>query len=492
MRKILCTLLLMMSFLTLCSCTESKVEYNHFDAEYTLLTATLDGVDITDEFSAFTVTFKSDGTMRVFYNRTSIITTRNSTYTYDGVTIINEKYNNQTFIYTKLDNYLISQYDDFGDLIEVVLQLKVLDDAKKSVAFESQLFGSNIADEKIYNYCPAIIMDKDEDGNNRMNIWYCTNKDSGIIVDYIGFRQGIEQKDGTWLFSDEKIVLEPTENTWDARHTCDPTVVKGEFKLKGETYNYLMAYLGCTTEDYQKNETGIAVAKNIEGPWVKIDAVNPIVPWYDDGDIQTEEAKYQNMQGTTSIYWGTGMPSLLSIDGKGEVILLYQSTLRGTGIRRIDLSDLENPIEKYTVSIKHTGLLNSQYSRCNVGIPDFAYDSVNKRLYMVGVTNERNPADITKTLVNSHSVVAYIENLADMEAVSTALQSGNYQWNVVGHVGPAQTGWERNHNPGMVKGEYSDIVDPNKIQVVVSTGKNSWPNENIFTYRLFGWTFNLK
>ena len=287
------------------------------------------------------------------------------------------------------------------------------------------------------------------------------------------------------------MVLEPTANTWDARHTCDPTVIKGEFKLKGETYNYLMAYLGCTSEDYQKNETGIAVAKNIEGPWVKIDKVNPIVPWYDDGDINTEEAKYQSMQGSTSIYWGTGMPSLLSVDGKGEVILLYQSTLRGTGIRRIDLSDLENPVEKYTVSIKHTGLVNSQNGKCNVGIPDFGYDPVTKRLYMVGVTNERNPADITKTLVNSHSVVAYIENLEDMEAVSDALQNATYRWNVVGYVGPNETGWERNHNPGLVKGEYSNICDSSKIQVVVSTGRNSWANENIFTYRLFGWSFDL-
>ena len=185
------------------------------------------------------------------------------------------------------------------------------------------------------------------------------------------------------------------------------------------------------------------------------------------------------------------MPSLLSVDGKGEVILLYQSTFNGTGIRRIDLSDLENPVEKYTVAIKRTGLLNSQGKECRVGIPDFAYDEITKRLYVVCVTDERNPADVTKTLVNSHSVVAYIDNMADMEAVSSAFESGNYSWNVVGYVGPNETGWERNHNPGIVKGEYSNIVDSSTIQVVVSTGKNSWPNENIFTYRLHGWTFNL-
>ena len=252
-----------------------------------------------------------------------------------------------------------------------------------------------------------------------------------------------------------------------------------------------MAYLGCTSEDYQKNETGIAVSNSPSGPWVKIDEVNPIVPWYDNGDMETEEAKYQSYKGTNSIYWGTGMPALLSVDGKGEVILFNQSTLNGTTIRRIDLSDIENPVIKWTNRISSNGIVNSVSGTCRIGIPDFAYDESNGRLYVVGVTNEKNPPDVTLTRVNSHSMVAYIDGLSSMEEVSEMLRHGTYTWKMVGYIGPNETGFERNHNPGMVRDEYGYIVNPNKISVIVSTGHNSWSMENIFTYRLYGWSFDI-
>ena len=490
-KRFIYILLLFLTIFTISACNNDTNNSFYLDAQYNLESAILDGDDVTNDYVSFMVTFYNDGTMKVFINQNNLITTRNSTYEYDGVSTIVETYQGKTYQYILMDTFLITSITDFVGTTEIVLKQVIINDGKNGVDFESVLFGEDISLTKIYNYCPAIIMDTDSEGRSRMNIWYCTNKDSGIIVDYIGFRQGILNEEGRWEFSEETIVIEPTQGTWDARHTCDPTVVKGEFKLKGETYNYLMAYLGCTSEDYQKNETGIAVAKNIEGPWIKIDAVNPIVPWYDDGDIEAEEDKYQGWQGTSRIYWGTGMPSLLSVDGKGEIILFYQSTLRGTGIRRIDLSDLENPVVKYTVSINSNGIYNSVNQNCNIGIPDFGYDPVTKRLYVVSVTNERNPADVTKTLVNSHSMVAYIDNLEDMEAVSDVLESRTYKWNMVGHVGPGDTNWERNHNPGLVKTAEAYIPDSNNIQIVVSTGKNSWANENIFTYRLFGWTFKV-
>lgn len=78
-----------------------------------------------------------------------------------------------------------------------------------------------------------------------------------------------------------------------------------------------------------------------------------------------------------------------------------------------------------------------------------------------------------------------------MEDVCSAMQSGNYNWNVVGYVGPDVTGWERNHNPGLVRDVNGFIPDPSKVGMVVSTGHNSWANENIFTYRLYGHWFDI-
>ena len=154
------------------------------------------------------------------------------------------------------------------------------------------------------------------------------------------------------------------------------------------------------------------------------------------------------------------MPSLISMDGKGEVLLFYSSTKRGIGVCRLDLSNLNDPVAK--------------------------------RLYVTSVTNERIPADITTARVNSRSMVCYVEGVEDMEAVASMLQSGTYQWNVLNYIGPDDTGWNKNHNPGLVRTEGGFIPDSNKIGVVVSTGNNDWPNENIFTYRLFGQWFETK
>lgn len=458
---------------------------------YSLKQAIQDGLDVTEDFLLYQVSF--DGAeMKVVINYMNMLISRSSTYKATAEQVV-ETYQGETFEYTVEGNTLKTYYEDGDARIQVILEKEAAADGNAAaVDFESVLFGEDINDTKKFNYCPSILTEADDQGRTIMHIWYCTNKQSGIIMDHIGYRTGVLQEDGKWVFSEEEIVLAPTSGTWDGRHTCDPSVIKGEFKLGGETYNYLMAYLGCTTEDYQKNETGIAVAKEAGGPWVKVDNLNPIVPWFDDGNEAEEQQKYENLQGSTSIYWGTGMPSLISIDGKGEVLLFYSSTKRGIGVRRIDLSDLDNPVEKFTTSISHNGVVNSGGTKCNLAIADFAYDPVAKRLYVASVTNERKPADITMTRVNSHSMICYVEGLENMEAVANALQSGTYKWNTLGYVGPSETGWNRNHNPGLVRTEGGFIPESNRIGIVVSTGNNDWPNENIFTYRLFGQWFETK
>lgn len=460
------------------------------EGTYVISSAKLGDEDCTKDFTIYKVTFSKDLKIVVSIYKNGLLSKREGTYEKLG-SVIYETSDSNTYTYTIAGQHLFTTYDDLGDEIEIVLSLELDDVVNEYVDFEGVLFGQDVSLTKMYNYCPAIIYDTDDLGNPLMHIWYCTNKDSGVIVDYIGYRTATQREDGKWKFSEEEIVLKPSENTWDGYHTCDPSVVKGEFGYKGETYNYLMAYLGCVTTDYQKNETGIAVAKEAKGPWIKIDEANPIVPWYDDGDINVEEAKYQSYFGTSSIYWGTGMPSLVSIDGKGEVLMFYSSTYRGVGVRRINLSDCSNPVVKYTKSLSSKDVLNSVNGNGRIAIPDFAFDKTTNRFYVTGVTNEKNPSDITLTRVNSHSFVAYIENVNSMEEVSSILESGSYSWKMLGFIGPNETSWERNHNPGIVKDAYGLIPNSKKIQVIVSTGHNSWANENIFTYRLFGWSFDV-
>lgn len=109
-----------------------------------------------------------------------------------------------------------------------------------------------------------------------------------------------------------------------------------------------------------------------------------------------------------------------------------------------------------------------------------------ERLYVCGVTNERNPADVTITRVNSHCMVAYLEGIDSVEMLCETLQNGSYTWKMAGYIGPADTGWERNHNPGIVRDERGWLNGAEEVRVIVATGHNSWDNENIFTYRLHG------
>lgn len=471
---------------------ENLSQTQTLDGSWSLASATLDGRNVKENFQAYKAVFSSQGTVRVTVSYLGELITRNSTYTFDGETVT-ETHSSGTYVYLAAGDTLTTEFVDFDDVITVVLEKEIKSDEPVAVDFEGILFGPDMSDSKFYNYCPAILRET-VDGEEVMHVWYCTNKDDGVMMDYIGYRKGVKQADGKWLFGEQQIVLSPTEGTWDSRHTCDPAVIRGKFRYQNTEYTYLMAYLGCTTEDYQKNETGIAVANSPEGPWVKVNSLNPIVPWYDDGDYETELQRYISYQGTSSIYWGTGMPALVSVDGEGDVLMFNQSTLRGTTIRRWDFSNLDDIslTAEFTVSITHNGIVNSQGGQCKISIPDFAYDPAAGRFYVCGVTDEKNPRDETLTRVNSHSMVAYLDQIGTTEQLCEVLQSGNYTWHMLGYVGPDVTGFERNHNPGIVRNAYGYLENSSQIDVVVSTGHNSWENENIFTYRLYGATLPIE
>ena len=81
------------------------------------------------------------------------------------------------------------------------LSVQDLDEAIEEVDFESVLFGEDISQTKYFNYCPAIISET-ENGKEVMHVWFCTNKDDGVIMDHIGYRKGVKQDNGKWIFSD--------------------------------------------------------------------------------------------------------------------------------------------------------------------------------------------------------------------------------------------------------------------------------------------------
>lgn len=476
MKKFTGLMMLVFSLVILVGCKEA--EFKHLLGTYEIESATSNGIDITSEYYVYTIELREDKTMRVTINYLNVLTNRESSFTVnkDKVT---EKHQNKTYQYTydAEAQTLTTQSTEFGETLVVVLKLKTESNLTKGVDFEGILFGESIDLTKRFNYAPSVLIEE-KDGQTVMHIWYCSNRLSGVIVDHIGYRRGILNAENKWEFSEESYALAPTSGTWDSRHTCDPSVVKGEFNYENETYHYMMAYLGCTTDDYSNNETGIAIAKNPEGPWIKVDHLNPIVPWDRD-----------NQSGS----WGTGMPSLLSVDGKGKVLLFYSNSSVGVSVDYFDFSNMATPELIYTRNIVATGLTNPNGTFLNyVGLADFAYDPIQKRLYMSSYTNTKNPPDVTVTRVNSHGAVHYIDGLADMTAVVEAIRTQSYTWQLLDFIGPEDTGYDRNHNLGLVRDAYGYTYDSNNVMVVVSTGNIDYPNDNIFTYRLMGYILKLK
>lgn len=346
------------------------------------------------------------------------------------------------------------------------------------------LFNHGTAGEtRIYNYCPSIFIE-----DNVEHVYYCSNKVEGNVTDYVAYRAGAIANNTT-RYSDISYVLEHSSetSTWDSRHTCDPSVVKGEFRYKGETYFYLMAYLGCKTSDCTLNETGIAVSKNPAGPWIKCNSmksdgvtpINPIVPCSEFS--------------INSNNWGTGQPSLVSVDKKGKVLLfttIGASNGTYTNLREYDFSDIENyTLIRQRNSITSDGTKGTTIGTSFINNADFAYDEVNRRVLMAKPrqffgTDGQAPDSIADTID-----VYYIDD-TEFTNVGDVLFAGNNTtkiWKSVGSIDKSVTGFLRNHNTGLITDCYGRIDATKNIGVAftrgdIQTGGN-W--SFLSTYRIY-------
>lgn len=309
----------------------------------------------------------------------------------------------------------------------------------------------------IYNYCPSVL----EEADGTRYLYYCTNRESYKIIDYIGCRRGTRNADGSYTYGAETVVLAPTAGAWDAHHTCDPSVVRGDFTYKGQSYRYLMAYLGCTSYDNQDNEIGFAVANDPMGPFVKI-ADTPTIPYVREGDAWQ---------------WGVGQASLVSRDKGSRVYVFYTE---GTATRthefvdEWDFADLENPVRLSHTDLATTGLTTRTGGGDYIGNADFAYDADSNSFYMA-TDSHPYPSD-DPNYITEYFRVAYFAG-DDVTRV---------RWNELEHIGPAETGFARNHNVGLVRDAYGWLPGGNSLTVYY-TGADKGANA-LWTYRLHTYT----
>lgn len=341
--------------------------------------------------------------------------------------------------------------------------------------------------EGIYNYCPAAFEE-----NGIRHIYYCTNTKARDVTDSIGYRTA-EFIDGAWRYSGETIVLEHTKYWvgWDTVHVCDPDVIKGIFAYKGETYFYLMAYLGCTTTNNQNNEIGLAVAREPGGPFIKVDEINPIVSFVRDTSTPQRNALFQ---------WGVGQAALISIDKAGQVLLLYTNgRVDGTYLmcERWDFSNLDQPRhlgDDWRSQVTNAGLLGRDRGYSSLSNADAVYDAASGSVYLVadgwpcyieGVDEPGEPTFINSTV----RVLRYTPAVTPEELSTLTFARG--AWEQVALITSADTGFPRNHNPGLVHDPYGWALSPDTLDVLYSVSEVMQPSNSLWTYRIHRITVDL-
>lgn len=493
LKKISIITLTFITLLFLVSCNKEKPEENNEDkitGIYEQVLETINGFDNTKMYIYKTLELKDDLTFTIKESSYLGVNTEEGNYTVNG-DIFTIKMGIREFEYFYNKDDLTLKYEGRINRRDTVMIYKKNNDFKVDgktgkVAFTGELFGEDL-NENFYNYAPTIIME-----GNTMHIWYCANKESGNVTDYIAYRKGTLTGDGKWTFTEASLDLSPTPGTWDERHVCDPSVIKGEYLYNGEEYFYLMSYLGVITNDSSRNEVGIAVAKKPEGPWIKIDEVNPIANYYESDEYVDDEWT-----------WGYGQPSLVSVDKKGKALMFYTKGLKNGTTQQVeywDFSNLNNPIKLESTELANLGVVNSQGAVDIINNADFAYDEVNKRLFMVKEDSPYPSNGKTDWITGSNTILYLNLNLDKNYIGETLFSKSSLRWEKVSSVTKDHTGFDRNHNFGLVTDSYGHMISPYELPLVYTRGdlsenypdwdlKGQWPS--LHTYRLYGYTIKL-
>jgi hypothetical protein len=314
-------------------------------------------------------------------------------------------------------------------------------DAEKTVVPEVRYeFGGGAGH---YNYAPSVIQDP-------YGIRYgfvCQNRTPFEVVDYVYLYKGIPTKDG-YRWQPGTMILAPSESGWDCCHVCDPDVREFTTVYNGETYSWIMTYLGVDQWDCKHNQIGLALAKNIEGPYIKFDK-NPLVACGD----RTQ--------------WGVGQSTTVVLDT--ATVRLFYTRSGGFACRDIKLNNL-NEIQ-----------FGAEKRIPGMGIDNYPAYSKTK-VYMA-----------SERLVDMDSQIpTWVGNVCELRAlpVEQDLSTPSDEWTKTGQVTPAESGFPRNHNPGFLTDTKGYLPNDDELILYFTpavTGEN-W----LWSYDLYSARFPIK
>lgn len=295
------------------------------------------------------------------------------------------------------------------------------------------VFGFN--GESKYSYCPSALEQKD----GTIHLFFCGNPENLIMVDNI-FHIKINP-DGSQTAP--KSVLQPgISGSWDDHHTCDPSVIEGSFTWNNTTYKYALFYLSNMYGVYY-NEIGVAFSNDLNADsWVKYPKQIVKKTWSTEGDQEI---------GGSGKSWGVGQPSVVSLDGKGKLLLTY--TIGDIGGTRIAWSEADfSNMDNYTITtpqtIVQTGLKaidnQSRDYTCN---SEFAINKDADKIVMIRPVQPM--PDTYPNYLNSLLEIDYM-NLSDF------MNQRGY-WMPIYRVTPDDTGYPRNHNATLLRDNFGSL-----------------------------------
>jgi hypothetical protein len=320
-----------------------------------------------------------------------------------------------------------------------------------------------------------------------LHVWYCANRTPGDVTDYLCHRKA-KRVGGKWLWGPEDVALEhgTPRTAWDSRHVCDPEVIEGRFRFRGQSWSYAMLYLGCDAEGSTHNQVGVAFAKSLDGPWTRYP--EPIIR-YTDAPGSGIVGEY--FAWPVYRYWGVGQPAAISLDRKGKLLVFFSRAdeIWGEMMAEADLSDMDRgPVIAAPVRMPTDGLFDEQdrplHGVVNVGV---ALHERSDTLYLVAEGRLRTDK-LHPDFISAAVPVASI-SWSDLRASRGA-------WKMRGRIDRARTGWPRNHNASILKDTWGRISENRKLSIGVSLADayDAPPPEFgwLWTYRIGLLEFELR
>lgn len=305
--------------------------------------------------------------------------------------------------------------------------------------------------DDFYSYSPSVIRDGDVE-----LYWSCHNREANVVRDYIYY---FERRGGE--ISEGRPVLGPgPAGAWDSFHVCDPAVVQGEFGFEGESYRYAMFYLGNDVDASLNNQIGVAFTNEIDGEWIRYP--EPIVAHIPSGT------------------WGVGQPSVVSIDGKGRVLVFFTRGHKKTGgfCQEIDLTDMTAPRVGKERPVTNNGLTRLDGTPDYLNNFDIVYDPTRDRFFAIRGQRPYETSEPT-----------YISPRLEIISIpSAAIWRGRGRWRSETLLIPEITGHARNHNAGIERTLHGHLPDPTRLHVVFATACAAGDCEDrrpLWTYSLW-------